>query len=178
MRLSDNISEIDWVKYDKQKDGATKTSFSEVIYLDPSEFITETNGRDSSATTIDIVSDYSGVPLYIRNDISATYWTSFDDEYIVFDSYDSVVESTMQTSKSQVYGIVEPSFTISDTFVPDMPAKAFPMLLSESKSYCFVNLKQQPNAKVEETNRRQRTVMAREKWRVNGGIKYDNYGRK
>mgnify|MGYP000149502562 CR=1 FL=1 len=55
-----------------------------------------------------------------------SFYTSFDDEHIVMDSYKSSVETTLQNSKTQAYGVVYPTFTISDTFTPDLDDTLFP----------------------------------------------------
>lgn len=177
MSLLEAVKELLWIKYNKRKSTDTKDMFLDVLYMDPDDFISMLNNRDSSASTIDTVTDYDGTKFYILNDIAPSYWTSFDDENIVFDSYDSAVDTTLQSSKTQICVYKETSFTLTDTFVPDLPAKAFPYLLAESKSVAFNAIKQIANPKEEQRSRRQRTWLAREKWRTNGGIKKYTYGR-
>ena len=112
------------------------------------------------------------------SDTSPTYFTSFDDEYLVFDSYDIDVDSTLQTSKTQCQGKVRTSFSLVDTFIPDLPVQMFSYLLNESKSTCFLVLKQSANQKAEQHSISQRRRMSQEAWRVKKGITYPNYGRK
>lgn len=179
MQMPANVQKMLWIKYNKRTSSDTRDKYSDVTYLDPQEFVDMLNARDSSDTTnISTITDTSSVSLYVIKTQAPTYYTSFDNEWLVFDSYDNTVDSTLQTAKTQCFFYREPTFSQSDTYVPDLPDKAFPYLLAEAKSTCFNSLKQSPNAKEEQKSNRQRHRMAREKWRQNGGIRYPNYGRK
>jgi len=178
MTIPDNVRYIEWVKYNKRTSTDTKDVYESVTYMNPEDFMVYVNRRDSSKTTVTTVTDPSSVLLLITNDKAPTYYTSFDNDVIVFDSYDSVVDSTLQSAKVQCYGYREPVFTLSDTFVADLPSKAFPYLLSEAKSVAFNTLKQAANAKEEQRATRQRRRLSQDRWRLEGGISYPNYGRK
>ena len=178
LKMPDNLQTLKWVKYNKRKSTDTKDKYHEVMYLEPKDFMDYINQRDSSATNVTSITDFSSINLLIRNDHAPTYWTSFDDEYLVFDAYDSAIDSTLQTSKNQAEGPRDATFTISDTFVPDLPAKAFSYLLAEAKSVAFNSIKQVANPKEEQRSKRQSYRLSGEKWRHNGGVKYQSYGRK
>jgi len=177
MQIPTNVSYIDWVKYDKIKTGNTATIYQDVTCLSPKDFLDIVMQRNEDATNITEYTDYNGTPVLVITDSAPTYYTSFDDEYIVFDSYDSAVDTTLQKSKTQVEAYKEAVWSSVDTFTPDLPAKAFPYLLAEAKSAAFTSLKQAPNPKEEQKARRQRTFLARQKWQQNGGIKKPDYGR-
>ena len=134
--------------------------------------------RDSLDATVETVEGFDDSVLLIYNDRQPTYWTSFDDEYLVFDSYDRTVDTTLQESKIQAYGYVEPTFVIRDTFVPDLPAKAFPYYLSTAKAKCFSVLRGQINQKEELISRNQRAWLSRQKFKVGSGLRTYDYGRK
>lgn len=178
MQMPENVQYLKWIKYNKRTSTDTRDRYSEVSYMEREDFIEYLNQRNSSSSNITTVTDFSGVKLFIKNDSAPSYWTSFDDEWIIFDSHDSVVDSTLQTSKTQALAYREASFTVSDTYTPDLPAKAFPFLIAEAKSVAFNALKQMPNAKEEQRSRRQRNWLSRENWRQNGGIRKVDYGRK
>jgi hypothetical protein len=144
--------------------------------LAPESFLKYTDERNSNDSNVQTVIDT--VPLYILNDRAPLYWTSFDDEYIIMDSFDSDVDSTLQASKMQVWGSREPAFTISDSFIPDLPARAFPYLLSEAKSVSFNALKQAGNPKEEQRSRRQRVWLARNARKDGSTMRLPHYGRK
>lgn len=178
MSLPDTYLEIKWLKYNKRNSTDTKDKFEDVIYKDPEEFINLLNVRDETESNVTEVTDASGIVLKILNDIAPTYYTSFDNENIIFDSYDSGVNTTLISSKTQCYGKKEPTFTLSDSFVPDLPVAMFSYLLNESKATCFVEMKQTQNPKAEQHSITQRRRLSQDVWRLAGGIKYPNYGRK
>lgn len=178
MSMPADVQRIISIRYNKRKSTDTRDDYSLVEYKTPEEFLEIVMKRLSSESNVDTISDPSGVPLLILSDIAPTYWTSFDNEWIVFDSYDSDVDSTLQTSKTQCIAFREPTFTLSDSFVPDLPSIAFPYLLSEAKSTAFLALKNTANQKEEQRSNRQRRRISQERWRVGGGITYPDYGRK
>lgn len=176
MKIPDASIELLWIKYNKRTTTDTKDKVTNVDYKSPEEFIAILNMRDSSAINIDVIADV--VSLNIYNDRAPTYYTSFDGEYLIFDSYDSDIESTLQNSKCQCYGKVQPIFTIEDSFVPALPIQAFSYLLNEAKATAFVDLKQTVNGKAEQHSLSQKRRMSQGNWKLGGGIKFPNYGRK
>jgi len=164
MKIPDTWNKIKWIKYNKK----------EVQWVDPETFNDIITNRVEQTGVV----NSSG---YVINQ-DPTYWTSYDDTYIVFDGYNSIVDTTLQASKSVVYGTQQASWSHIDTFVPNIPEKFFPTLLAEAKSQAFVNLKQQSNAREERKATRGRMAMRNDAWRnENGEIKYNtlvNYGRK
>ena len=178
MATTDSWNELEWVKYNVRKATDTKDIYQDIIYLTPKEFTDLTNARDSSKTDVDTITHSGTLKLFILNDTAPKYWTTFNDETLVFDAYDSGVETNLQQSKSQCWGNVQGTWVNTDTAIPDLPAKAFAYLLSEAKSTASSSLRQAGNAKEEQKSRRQRVFLARDKWRVGGGMQFPHYGRK
>ena len=179
MTLADSVKEIIFVNYDKAKlsDGV-KRKIEDVDYIEVDDFLRISNTRDNTQLNIKTVVDPSSlVNLNIRNDTAPKYYTSFDDKTLVFDSYDSVVDDTLQKSKIQVYAYTTPSWSGLDSSIPDLPEEAFPALIEEAKSKAAFKIRQQPDQKAEQESVRQRRWMARKDWTVSGGIKFPNYGR-
>lgn len=166
LRLPEKVERVEWIKYNKRALDDVADRFVDVKLIGPKEFMDRVMSRSTNDDRIEVVEDFSGVGLNIFNNRAPEICTTFDDEWIVFDSYDNQVDSTLQASKSQAFVELEPDFSLDDTFVPDMPAKAFPYLLSEAKSVAFNALKQLPNQKEEQRSRRQRTWLASEKRRI------------
>lgn len=177
MQLAESVVDIDWIKYDSRATVGGDPNYVDVSYLLPGDFLQYVMQRTASNSNITAVTDPDDTTLLIKTDENPKYWTSFDDEYIVFDAYKSAVDSTLQGAKTQVFALAEPTFTISDTFTPDLPNHAFPYYLAEAKSTCFNSIGQTPNAKEEQKSRRQRTWLARKAGKVEPGIQYPNYGR-
>lgn len=178
LALPATIIDLEWIKYNRRKTTDTKDRYEKIKYKTPEEFLTYTNTRNSAASNVKVVSDPSGIKVFVFNDKSPSYFTSFDDETLVFDAYDSAVDTTLVASKTQCFGKRSVTFTISDSFIPDLPVQMFTYLLAEAKSNCFVTLKQMPNQKVEQTSISQKRRMSQEAWKIKNGITYPNYGRK
>ena len=167
------------IYYNKVRNGETRKRYDKIHYMYPDEFLEYTNSRNSDLDSVDVILDINGgVELLIKTDAQPTYWTSFDDNWIVFDSYDTDVDSTIQNSKLQVQAYRTPGFSMSDTFVPDLPIDAFPGFLSECKSKAFIIIKEMPNEKAEQIAQRQSRWLSRKGWRAKGGVRYPDYGRK
>src|SRR3546814_4993160 len=80
--------------------------------------------------------------LTIRTDAAPTYFTSFDDKTLIFDSYDSAVDSTLQKSKVQVYAYTIPAWVHADDAIPDLPEMAFSVLVEEAKIRAALRISQ------------------------------------
>lgn len=178
MRLPESVIDLEWIKYNTKKATETKNRFTKIIYKTPEEFLDILDQRISTDTKVDIITDTTGIKLNVFNERAPSYFTSFDDDYLVFDAYDSAVETNLQNSKTQCYGKKSVAFTLSDTFTPDLPVQMFTYLLNEAKSASFLTLKQMPNAKAEQISVSQKRKMSQEAWKISNGIRYPNYGRK
>jgi hypothetical protein len=125
-----------------------------------------------------LVSDKNaGTNIVIRTDIMPTYYTSFDDKYVVMDGYDSTVDDTLQESKIQAWGTVIPTFTTSDTYVIDADETVLPYLMAEAKSACFSLFKGGPDPKVEQSARRLKSYIQNDMYRSKMTPKRPTYGR-
>ena len=141
-------------------------------------FLRVISQRDATKDTVDEILDFSGIKLLIQNDKAPDYWTTFDDDYIVFDSYDSAVDTTLIKGKTSCLAYIIPIFERSNESIPNLPAEAFPALIAEVKSTAFYDVKQMPNEKEEKRAVLQNRWLSRKAWRANGGVKYPDYGRK
>lgn len=177
MRVVEDIKELIFVNYDKKKTGETRKQYGKVKWIDSDQFLFKTNQNNSDDSTVDTIVDPSGIEIFIRNDKAPEYYTSFDDETLVFDSYDSSVDTVLQASKFQTQAYVMNSWVNSDDAVPDLPSEAFTALLEEAKSRAALKLAKEADQKAEQEAGRQHRWLSRKAWQVNGGIKYPNYGR-
>lgn len=178
MKIPDAVDKIEWVKYDYDTDGST--DYRTITYLEPAQFFELMSARSGADNTIEVEDD-SGVRLWVFDNSNPTYWTTFDDEYIVFDSYLSDSDTTLQESKSLIYATKSQSFTMEDDFIPHLDTNLFPYLLAEAKSVCFANLKQMPSPKEEQRSRRQRVRSQNDLWRAKQrvpGTGGPDYGRR
>ena len=177
MKLPETIIDLKWIKYNCKESSAGKDRYIKIVYKTPEDFMQIVDKRDSTKSNVTAVSDSTGIKINVYTDKNPEYFTSFDDEYIVFDSYDSTLDSTLQKSKTQCYGKRSVTFTLTNTFIPDLPVQMFTYLLAESKSVAFATLKQMANAKAEQVSVSQKRRMSQDAWRLKNGIHYPNYGR-
>lgn len=178
MSLVDNIKELISIFYDKQKNNETAIRMDEVKWKEPEDFLRYTYSRNSDNANIKIVTDPSGVRLLILKDKAPDFYTTFDDTTLVFDSYDATVDSTLQANKTLARAYIIPEFVISDSHVPDLPEEAFSAFVEEVKSKSAYKLKQFEDVKSEQEASRQNRWLSRKAWRVHGGVRYPDYGRK
>lgn len=179
MTLQDNIKQISLVNYDKAKvSHGSRRILEEVHYIEQDDFLRMSNTRDNTQPFhLTVVDPTSLVKFNIRTDTAPTYFTSFDDKTLIFDSYDSAVDDTLQKSKVQVYAYTIPEWLHEDDFIPDLPDMAFTALLEEAKSRAALKVRQQPDQKAEQESQRQHKWLARQDRRVAGGIRFPDYGR-
>lgn len=153
----------------------TGTTFREITFVEPMVFIDRMNQDTSSSITVTDVA--GGTTLFIGNSTSPSYYTSFDDEHIVMDSYDATVDSTLQNSKSRAFGYVYPTFTISDSFEPDLDDTMLPYMLAEAKSTCFSLFKSGSDPKIEQSARRLKSFVQNDMYKTKRANKRPYYGR-
>ena len=103
--------------------------YAPVEYLDPHEFMELTRGRSASLPEAVTVQDYGGAEFVIWNNRHPQYFTSFDGKYIVFDSFDSTVSSTIVPAHARMYVTNDPIFDLDDDFLIPLPANLVPVFL-------------------------------------------------
>lgn len=178
MTMQEEIKEMVGIKYNcaKAADGARRL-YRAIHWVEPDDFLRISNGRNSEDANVDIIVDDNSVELLIINNQAPRYYTSFNDNTLIFDAYDSAVDDTLQASKMQATAYVMLEWVHADDAIPDLPAEAFTALLEEAKSRCFVKLKQSSDPTAATEARRQQAWLSRKAWRAAGGVKYPDYGR-
>lgn len=177
-KMPERLKELVSVSYDVRKNMSDSTQYREIKYKDPESFLRYVSNRDENKDNVVSVTDFSGVKIMIFNDKTPEFWTSFDDEHLVFDAFDSNLDTTLKKSKTACTAYVIPLFVRSNEAIPNLPAEAFPALIAEVKSTAFYDLKQMANEKEEKRSILQQRWLSRKAWRAHGGVVYPNYGRK
>ena len=176
LRVPDNLKELVNLRYETETSEGT-IQYRELKYLYPDEFLRITGNKSSNSTTVDTIVDHSGVRLFIVNNADPTYWTSFDDQYLVTDAYNKEKDDTLKRDKTQCIAYLIPTWLPQDDFIPELPSEAFTALLEEAKSTSFNALKQMVNQKAEQKAGRQQRWLSRKAWKTHGGVRYPDYGR-
>lgn len=167
-----NIISLD---YDVSDDSSFE--YREVRWCEPEDFLSLV---DKVQEDYDNVSDKNaGTNLRIRNDRMPAYYTSFDDNYIVMDSYDNTVDATLQSSKTRAWGVMLPTFSKTDSYVPDLDDDLFRLLVRESTSVSQSLYKGGSDPKVEQFARRNRVGAMNQRYK-SGNFQgaWNNYGRR
>ena len=157
-----NVSRIEWIKYNVRNATDTTDRYDYIIILPLAQFLEMVDGLNTAETNVDTMV-VNGITFSFTNNMKPTYCTIVEDVNIIFDSYDSVVETTLQTSKTKCSAYTLPTFDLVDGTIPDLDDIQFPLLLNEATAVAFVDLKQQANPKAEQESRRQWISLQRTK---------------
>lgn len=176
-----------WVKYDVRLQGETEPNYAKIQYLDPQDFVQAAmNYRDQNQGDVFRYTipgpNSSSIEIAGLNNKPPSFYTSWDDETIIFDSYDSLVDTTLMKNKSLAYGEWGPEFRMEDDFVPDLDPRQFSLLFNESKAWCFAELKQTTHEKAEKQSRKGWITLQHQKQSVPADYPFfrttPDYGRK
>lgn len=144
MTRPDNVRRIDTLKYNIISVDTPVDDYEYVTLLPVQQFLDMVQTFNTTDSDVDTFS-FNNHTFYYKTDKHPEYATAINDYYVIFDSYDSAVDTTLQTSKTMCVGLVTPTFSLSDTFIPDLDDIQFPLLLSEATSTAFLQMKQISN---------------------------------
>jgi hypothetical protein len=170
----DNVKHITHVWYDKSDDGSLE--YDAVYWMEPMQFLEMCDAHSSDYDTV--LDKQAGTSLRITNNKHPSYYTSFDDENIVMDSYKSTVESTLQQSKVRAYGVTIPVFSQTDSYTPDIDNVLFPLLIAEARTMCFELLGGGTTQVIDRAARRQRAWVQNDKHKLPSRGHWNDFGRK
>lgn len=134
-----------WLDYNTIADGETDPNWKRLTFKPIDEFLKmqyNLNLDDDSVEEFNLTVGAAAINFLYRTDKAPQYYTTADDSVIVFDSLDTAVDTTLQGSKTQAYGKINQTFTMSDSFVPFFDPDVATLLLNESKILAFAELKQ------------------------------------
>lgn len=183
MTKPSTIHDIDWVKYNTILDDGTDPVWTEMKYLPVDEFVRLTymlSPSDDDVASLSHTTDGFTFTFFYRTDVAPQWFTSFNDNTLIFDAIDLDVDTTLQTSKTLCFGEKAATFSNTDSWVPNLHPHQFALLLNEAKSLAWAELKQTQHAKAEMSARKNWVRLQKTKRTVPDGT-YDlgpNYGRK
>lgn len=188
MTLPALVVGLEWVKYNKIATGETAPNYQKVHYVPLVDFLEMNHGLSTDESNVGTFSVTTGtndtIDFYYRDDKAPDYYTSFDDETLIFDSYDSAVDTTLQKTKTLCYGMKSVTWSDTNNFTLPLDAQQFNILLKDAKAMAWEELRQTANASATGQARRARIAAEKKKDRVNYDHKYyyqtkfPNYGRK
>jgi len=180
LKLPDTVLNVEGnqVMYNIATGGVNSTlKFKEIPFMTPSDFLNELGQRSTNQPNTEIITDFSGYRFVVQNTTAPQFFTSFDDAHLVFDSYDSIVDSTLQSSKSGIVTAQQRSFTNSDTYVIDLPEWFHTGYQNAVISEASMALREEALPSIARMARLA-VLRARKKLRVGSHSRKVNYGRK
>jgi len=182
MTRPEGFHTIEWVRYDKRTTSGANSNFETVNYMDPDTFLGMVLARDTDDTNVTAVTISAELVIPVINDRSPIYYSVFDtgSDDLIFDAYDSDLETNLQASKSMAYGTVKPSLTLSDSSTMDLPRHMEQFIVAEARAMYFDLYKDGVTSEVD--RRRRRTEVRQQRQRnIIENTDNDNrpdYGRK
>lgn len=156
MTVPENVTSVLWVKYNKETADDTQLQMRDVKYLPFTDFLNRAyylNEDDDNVGSFSVTANGHSFTILYTDDVSPTYYTTADDNTLLFDSYDSEVDSTLQSSKTLAFGRVAPTYTFGNNEYPDLDDNQFTLLLNESIALAWAELKQAQHGKAENAGR-------------------------
>lgn len=183
MTLPDDVRHINWLKYNKRESTETDSNFIFLDFLPIENFLNIMYSFKESETNVGSFTHTVGtdsITFLYKDDKHPDYYTIYDDKTVIFDSYQAAVDTTLQKTKTLGYGEKEPTFTLEDSFIPDLDEKHFALLINEAKVMAFTELKQVAHGVAATNARRQWINLQKTKTSVPDPYYYKlpNYGRK
>lgn len=142
LKIPDDISRFDYntIYYDVRQVGETQTKETEICYIDRDQFIHELNIRNNDDSNVIVVSDpETGVTLKVVNDKAPTYYTILGDKYVVFDSYDSAIDTTLQQSKNRVLVEQRQELAFDDNALINFAPEVYELLKHRATIKCKIH---------------------------------------
>lgn len=168
-----SVNRVEKVWYDTSENDTRE--YKEIYWCDPLEFLSKTDKHSSNYTNV--LDKTQQTNLRIGNDAPPSFYTSFDNKYIVMDSFKSTVDSSLRESKVRAYGNKYPDFKrFDDTYYPELPDVLFPYYIAECKSRALDAFKGGTTQKTEQAARRG-SAFARDALKTEQPNVRNNYGR-
>ena len=182
-KIPEDVLRVTCFRYKTFKEGTSPQEFSwkELKYLLPCDFIDHVQSRNitqlaAESRAITVLNDDS-VEMYIITDVEPEFWTSFDDQFIYLDNWVQVDSNTVVQTRTSITVVEQKPFVTGDTAIQALPPEMFPLLVSESKSTCWLTFKGVANQKAEQIASRQYNKMREEEPTVKAPRTWVNYGK-
>ncbi len=79
--------------------------------------------------------------LGLKTTADPRWWTTWDDQYLVFDNFDSDTESQLSSSNSEILVVKFPGVDLSDdNDTPDLPDRFYSAILNKALQYYFTEI--------------------------------------
>jgi len=185
MTVPNNVSLLRNIKYNNQGADDLYSAYEDVVFMRFEDFLGMQRGyqgQDSLVGEMTFQNNGENFEVMYKTDKMPQWFTTMDDHTLIFDSYDSSLDTTLQKSKTMCMGVILPTFDLVDTFTPDLDPTQFSLLKNRAKVRAFAELKQVANNEAAKETRNQKIKTQKNKWLVQGEkpiMKIDRrYGRR
>lgn len=176
---------VNWIKYQRtiQDDDSGQLWWTMMQPIGMEEFLKRQDGLSLDAPDVsqmNLVLPNTTLQVLYYNDRSPDYYTSWDDETVLFSSIDTAVDTTLQANKTLCYGQYSIQFLMIDGFVPAFDSQVHQLWLHETKALASAEMRQVTNAAAEKAARKTWIKLQDDKQAINIGSyynQYPNYGR-
>lgn len=166
MTVPSNVIRLDWIKYDNKETGDTYSNWQDVSFAPFNTFLeyqAALRTKSSNVGELEVTNNSETFTIMYRTNQMPLYYTTMDDYNLIFDGYDSTEDTTLQASKTMCYGSVYPTFTLSDSFEPDLEPQQFSYFRNRAKVRAFAELKQAQNADAAYETKRQKIAIQKKR---------------
>jgi len=183
MSMPIDFDSLTWIKYNVTDSSTPNPTWADIGVLPWDEFarrMYSLDPTDSNTGLYNITIGNYTLPIMYTLDHAPQYYSTFDDQNVIFDSIDTSVESFLASSKSLAQGRKIKTWTSVDTFVPDMQEDQFQLWLHDAKALAWAELKQTIHQKAEGTARKLKIAQLHNKKSINTISDFDalpNFGR-
>jgi len=178
LSIPSDVTKINCLRY-RDTNNLTVTSFLDVMYMQPCEFITHVQARDSADANITAIANEDGVLINVLTDNAPTRWTSFDEENITFDAYDASLGTGNLIADSVIIADIIPAIDFTD---PDatlkVPERMETLIFNEALVTCNYRLRQTADPRADRVARRQHIALKEHAAITNNDFKEANHGRR
>lgn len=174
LRIPESVTAIQCLRY-----LSTQGKYTDLTYLQPCDFLAQLHGRNAADANIATVPNPDGVPMYILTDKAPTYYTSFDEESIAFDAYETVRGIGNQLADTVIVGNIKPVPVWANPLaVLPIPERMNSLVLNEAIATANYRLRQTADPRAERLARRQNIKMRELEPKTQRDNQEKTYGRR
>lgn len=168
MTVPQNVTHLKDVYYNYIETGNTVPAYQLLTYKPFFDFvqIQQSYTDNANSQNMVVVLNSENFNMRVLNDRMPKFYTTLDDNQIIFDAFDSSEDTTLQKAKTLCQGTTYPTFSLTDSFYVDIDPTQYSLLINRAKVRAFNELKQQANAEAAGEARRQKIIVQKRKRKV------------
>lgn len=178
MTKPSNVLDLIWLKYDKRLVDDDTPTWQYLNFLPMEEFLNrqlQYNYDESDIDTMSFIRNSKTFVLPYRNNKAPDFYTTVDEDLLLFDSIDLEIDTTLVGAKTWGWAMISSTFLMEDAYTPPLDSKQFSLLLSESEAEVWSKLHQMENPRAERRARRNWVNTQNTKDNVERGSTYPHF---